>query len=131
MQNASQQHASAQNSSFSMHGIGVSSGIAIGRAHLVSNALLEVVHYQLPTHFVDDEITRFKNAVQAVKHDLELIRQSLSKNAPAEIAGKLTTLWQSPMLLNEMGRNARENITQHFSLDRMEEKITAFVNNFN
>ncbi|MEY3743030.1 MAG: hypothetical protein RLZZ541_85, partial [Pseudomonadota bacterium] len=30
--------------SFSIHGVGVSSGIAIGQAHLVSNALLEVVH---------------------------------------------------------------------------------------
>jgi phosphoenolpyruvate-protein phosphotransferase (PTS system enzyme I) len=79
------------NSSFSMHGIGVSSGIAIGRAHLVSNALLEVVHYQLPMHLVDDEIARFKDAVQTVKRDLEVIRNSLSKNAPAEISAFIST----------------------------------------
>ena len=30
--------------SFSMHGVGVSSGIAIGHAHIISNALVEVVH---------------------------------------------------------------------------------------
>ena len=78
-------------SSFSMHGIGVSSGIAIGRAHLVSNALLEVVHYQLPQHLIDDEITRFINAVQTVKSDLESIRQQLSKNAPAEISAFIST----------------------------------------
>ena len=54
----------------------------------------------------------------------------VNKNAPAEIAGKLTMLWQSPSLVNEMGRNARENITQNFSLDIMEEKITTFINNF-
>ena len=78
-------------SSFSMHGIGVSSGIAIGRAHLVSNALLEVVHYQLPQHLIDDEITRFINAVQTVKNDLESIRQQLSKNAPAEISAFIST----------------------------------------
>ncbi len=74
-----------------MHGIGVSSGIAIGRAHLVSNALLEVVHYQLPQHLIDDEITRFINAVQTVKTDLESIRQQLSKNAPAEISAFIST----------------------------------------
>ena len=42
-------------SSFSIHGIGVSHGIAIGRAHLVSNALLEVVHYQLPIDLIDGD----------------------------------------------------------------------------
>jgi glycosyltransferase involved in cell wall biosynthesis len=55
----------------------------------------------------------------------------VNKNAPAEIAAKLSRLWQSPALINEMGANARKNITQHFSLDIMEEKITSFVNNFN
>jgi phosphoenolpyruvate-protein phosphotransferase (PTS system enzyme I) len=78
-------------SSFSMHGIGVSSGIAIGHAHLVSNALLEVVHYQLPKHLIDDEIKRFSDAVNTVKHDLEAIRKSLSKNAPAEISAFIHT----------------------------------------
>jgi phosphoenolpyruvate-protein phosphotransferase (PTS system enzyme I) len=78
-------------SSFSMHGIGVSSGIAIGRAHLVSNALLEVVHYQLPQHLLDDEIQRFDDAIITVKQDLERIRNSLSKNAPAELSAFIGT----------------------------------------
>lgn len=80
-----------QQSSFSIHGIGVSSGVAIGRAHLVSNALLEVVHYQLPMHLIDDEIIRFKGAIETVKKDLEAIRESLSKNAPAEIGAFINT----------------------------------------
>jgi phosphotransferase system enzyme I (PtsI) len=74
-----------------MHGIGVSSGIAIGRAHLVSNALLEVVHYQLPQNLIDDEIKRFDNAINTVKKDLERIRNSLSKNAPAELSAFIGT----------------------------------------
>ena len=78
-------------SSFSIHGIGVSSGIAIGQAHLVSNALLEVVHYVLPENLVDEEIARFTNAVRTVKNDLEVIRSSLSKNAPAELAAFIST----------------------------------------
>ena len=78
-------------SSFSIHGIGVSSGIAIGQAHLVSNALLEVVHYVLPENLVDEEIARFADAVNTVKHDLETIRKSLSKNAPAELAAFIST----------------------------------------
>ena len=78
-------------SSFSIHGIGVSSGIAIGRAHLVSNALLEVVHYVLPAHLVDDEITRFAAAIVTVKKELETIQSQLSKNAPAEISAFINT----------------------------------------
>jgi phosphoenolpyruvate-protein phosphotransferase (PTS system enzyme I) len=78
-------------SSFSMHGIGVSSGIAIGHAHLVSNALLEVVHYQLPQHLIDNEIKRFEDAINTVKKDLERIRHSLSKNAPAELGAFIGT----------------------------------------
>lgn len=78
-------------SSFSIHGIGVSSGIAIGRAQLVSNALLEVVHYQLPPQLIEGEIKRFENAINTVKKDLELIRNSLSKNAPAELSAFIGT----------------------------------------
>ena len=78
-------------SSFSIHGVGVSSGIAIGKAHLVSNALLEVVHYQLPKHLIDDEIKRFSDAVATVKHDLETIRGQLPKTSPAELASFIST----------------------------------------
>jgi phosphotransferase system enzyme I (PtsI) len=85
------QSSAISQSSFSMHGIGVSSGIAIGRAHLISNALLEVVHYQLPQHLIDNEIKRFENAIKTVKKDLERIRHSLSKNAPAELSAFIGT----------------------------------------
>lgn len=77
--------------SFSIHGVGVSSGIAIGRAHLVSNALLEVVHYQLPKNLIDNEIQRFTNAINTVKYDLETIKTQLPNNAPAELAAFINT----------------------------------------
>lgn len=77
--------------SFSIHGVGVSSGIAIGQAHLVSNALLEVVHYQLPKHLIADEIQRFSDAIATVKADLELIHSSLRSNAPAELGAFIGT----------------------------------------
>ena len=62
---------SKSQSSFSMHGIGVSGGIAIGRAHLVSNALLEVVHYQLPLLLIDEEIKRFVDTVHPITRDIK------------------------------------------------------------
>ncbi|MDO9151087.1 MAG: phosphoenolpyruvate--protein phosphotransferase [Methylotenera sp.] len=77
--------------SFSIHGVAVSSGIAIGQAHLVSNALLEVVHYQLPKHLIETEIDRFSEAITSVKAELEQINHNLRKNAPAELSAFVGT----------------------------------------
>ena len=53
--------------SFALNGVGVSGGIAIGRAQLVSHATLEVAHYTIPASKVDAEIARFNNAVKEVQ----------------------------------------------------------------
>ncbi|MFL9710950.1 phosphoenolpyruvate--protein phosphotransferase [Methylobacillus sp. Pita1] len=77
--------------SFSMHGVGVSGGIAIGNAHLVTNALVEVVHYQIPKKALVAEIIRFEQALERVRHDLETVREQLPANAPAELAAFINT----------------------------------------
>jgi phosphotransferase system enzyme I (PtsI) len=78
-------------SSFSIHGVGVSNGIAIGRAHLVSNALLEVSHYKITPERVSEEIARLTNAIETVKHDLNVIHEQLSGTVPAELGGFIKT----------------------------------------
>lgn len=77
--------------SFSMHGVPVSGGIAIGHAHLVSHALLEVAHYIVPKDLIPQEINRFEQAVQTVRDDLETIRQQLPATAPSELASFINT----------------------------------------
>jgi len=77
--------------SFSMHGVGVSSGIAIGHAHLISHALLEVVHFKIEADGVEDEIARFERAIGLVKQDLEQLKAQLPKNAPAELSAFINT----------------------------------------
>lgn len=77
--------------SFTMHGVAVSSGIAIGHAHLVSHALLEVVHYQVPKKLIEQEVTRFEGAVDKVKQDLDVIRRQLPAGSPAEIGAFVNT----------------------------------------
>src|SRR5580765_7797265 len=49
--------------SFALHGVGVSRGIAIGRAQLVSHATLEVAHYTIPPGSLDAELARFDNEI--------------------------------------------------------------------
>src|SRR3954449_5563700 len=72
--------------SFALHGIGVSRGIAVGRAQLISHATLEVAHYTIPQGRVDAEIGRFANALNEVQRELEALRGSLSSDdTPAEV----------------------------------------------
>ena len=78
-------------SSFSLHGVTVSSGIAIGKAHLISNALLEVAHYQLPKELIADEVKRFSKAIKAVKQDLETIRKGLPDTLLADLSSFINT----------------------------------------
>ena len=84
--------------SFSIHGVGVSNGIAIGHAHLVSHALLEVVHYQVPENLIPQEIARFDLAINTVKLDLETIKSLLPSKSPAELAAFINT---HLMILND------------------------------
>ena len=84
--------------SFSIHGVGVSNGIAIGHAHLVSHALLEVVHYQVPKNLIDPEIARFDQAINTVKLDLETVKAQLPRKSPPELAAFINT---HLMILND------------------------------
>jgi len=77
--------------SFSIHGVGVSNGIAIGHAHLVSHALLEVVHYQVPENLIDPEIARFDQAINTVKLDLETVKAQLPRKSPPELTAFINT----------------------------------------
>lgn len=69
---------------FTLHGIAVSSGIAIGHAHLVSHTTLEVAHYKLPKHLVDKEVERFDIALDITRQELEALRDNRPQQAAAE-----------------------------------------------
>ena len=70
--------------SFTLHGIAVSSGIAIGHAHLISHTSLEVVHYVLPKQFLDEEIARFDAALLATRNEFASLRSNRPTHAAAE-----------------------------------------------
>jgi phosphotransferase system enzyme I (PtsI) len=75
--------------SFTLHGAGVSGGIAIGYAHLISSARLEVAHYEIPADEIDAEIERFDNAVAEVRGELIGLRAAVPADAPAEMGAFL------------------------------------------
>jgi phosphotransferase system enzyme I (PtsI) len=71
--------------SFTLHGLGVSGGIAIGRALLMSHATLEVSHLTVSPKMVGKELARLDAAINAVKSELLLMKET-TEHAPAELA---------------------------------------------
>jgi phosphotransferase system enzyme I (PtsI) len=70
--------------SFTLHGIAVSSGIAIGHAHLISHTSLEVAHYTLPKQLIAEEIARFDAALLATRNEFSSLRSNRPTHAAAE-----------------------------------------------
>ncbi len=70
--------------SFTIHGLPVSNGIAIGPAHLVSHASLEVSHYILPQEKVKEEVARLDAALEKTRHDLASLHEHKPQYAAAE-----------------------------------------------
>jgi phosphoenolpyruvate-protein phosphotransferase (PTS system enzyme I) len=71
--------------SFTLHGIPVSRGIAIGRAHLLTPAALDVKHYLIAQEQVEAEVQRLQMAIATVHKELQTIWNDLPKDSPAEL----------------------------------------------
>jgi phosphotransferase system enzyme I (PtsI) len=75
----------------SLHGTGVSNGITIGKAYVLHRERPEVPEYVLPARLVDEEIARFKAAIESARSQLERIRKHIPRSAPPEIASIIDT----------------------------------------
>ena len=86
--------------SFALHGVGVSGGIAIGRAQLVSHATLEVAHYTVPPSRVDQEVARLAFAIDEVQKELTALHGAMTRTGemPGEFGAFLDVHW---MILND------------------------------
>jgi phosphotransferase system enzyme I (PtsI) len=60
--------------SFTLHGLAVSGGIAIGQAHLMSHATLEVSHLFIAPRLVDKEVARFEAALLRVREEFAALK---------------------------------------------------------
>jgi phosphotransferase system enzyme I (PtsI) len=90
--------------SFTLHGIPVSRGIAIGRAYLIAPAALDVDHYLIEPDQIDAEIARFYAAQAGVLAELETLREDLSADAPSEMSAFInvhTMILNDAMLVQE------------------------------
>ncbi len=74
---------------FSIHGLAVARGIAIGRAVLVASSRVDVVHYFVKPDQVNAEIQRLRVARDAVVDELQRLQKDMPKDAPHELAALL------------------------------------------
>jgi phosphotransferase system enzyme I (PtsI) len=74
---------------FSIHGLAVARGIAIGRAVLVASSRVDVAHYFIQPDQVGAEIARLRQARDAVIEELRRLQNELTNEAPPELGALL------------------------------------------
>ncbi|WP_423195012.1 MULTISPECIES: phosphoenolpyruvate--protein phosphotransferase [unclassified Cupriavidus] len=74
---------------FALHGIPVSRGVAIGRAHILAPAALDVSHYLVDEDRLDAEVERLRTARAAVRAELAALKRDLPRDAPEEMGAFL------------------------------------------
>jgi len=96
---------------FTIHGLPVSQGIAIGHVHLVSHAMLEVSHYHVPARHLAEEIARLEEAVATVQGELVGLKAATSAGQSHSEVGAFVDLQMmmlaDPLLIDA----ARELVT--------------------
>ena len=102
--------------SLALSGIGVSRGVAIGKAHIIVRGSLEVLESAIPRELIEDEIARFLRAVDAARLQLKNLRDRIPQNTRVDIAAFIdthllmlddATLVTTPVdLIRELGCNA-------------------------
>lgn len=76
---------------FTVHGVGVSRGIAIGRAHIIERAEFEIDEYHVQAEEIDQEIDRLQEAVSQAKAQLRAVREDIPATTAADIAAFIDT----------------------------------------
>ena len=92
---------------FSVHGLAVSRGIAIGRAVLMASSRADVAHYFIEASKTAEEIARVRVSRNAVMEEIIRLQLDLPKDAPHEIAALLDVhlmLLQDEMLISGIKR---------------------------
>lgn len=114
---------------FSLHGIGVSGGYAIGRAQLYSHDRLEAPHYLLRPEHLDAEIARFEAAVAAVHGEMLALQTQIPLGAPAELSAFLNVhvlILQDSMLSDAPKHRIRsERCNAEWALSQQTEALIA------
>ncbi|QCB47371.1 phosphoenolpyruvate--protein phosphotransferase [Hydrogenophaga sp. PAMC20947] len=84
---------------FSVHGLTVSRGIAIGRAVIVASSRVDVAHYLIKSEQVDAEIERLRQARDAVAAEIEKVQLGLGELSAKDAHPELSALLDVHLML--------------------------------
>ncbi len=84
---------------FSIHGLAVARGIAIGRAVLVASSRVDVAHYFIEASQVPAEIDRVRIGRNAVVDEIHRLQASITHMGPKEAPHELTALLDVHLML--------------------------------
>ena len=84
---------------FSIHGLPVARGIAIGRAVLVASSRVDVAHYFVEASQVEAEIERVRYGRNAVVDEIHRLQVSIAQMGPKEAPLELTALLDVHLML--------------------------------
>ncbi len=76
---------------FSLHGIGVSRGYAIGRTYLLQRNQPEITEYTIPDAIIEDEVQRFLNSLALAQKQLREIRLRIPATSSSEATAFIDT----------------------------------------
>jgi phosphoenolpyruvate-protein phosphotransferase (PTS system enzyme I) len=85
--------------SFSIHGLAVARGIAVGRAVLVASSRVNVAHYFIAEDQVPAEIDRVRVGRNAVIDEIHRLQRTISLMGPKEAPHELTALMDVHLML--------------------------------
>jgi phosphotransferase system enzyme I (PtsI) len=98
---------------FSIHGLAVARGIAIGRAVLVASSRVDVAHYFIEVTQIPAELLRLAQARDAVLDELQQLHDTLPKDSPPELAAILEVhlmLLQDEMLAEGVSQWVKDRL---------------------
>ena len=102
---------------FSIHGLAVARGIAIGRAVLVASSRLDVAHYFIEPSQVAAEIVRVKDGRDAVVDEIRRLQTSIALMGPKETPHELAALLDVHLML--LQDEELTNGVRHWIKDRL------------
>lgn len=102
---------------FSIHGLAVARGIAIGRAVLVASSRLDVAHYFIEPSQVGAEINRVRDGRDAVVGEIQRLQTSIAQMGPKEAPHELTALLDVHLML--LQDEELSNGVHHWIKDRL------------
>jgi phosphotransferase system enzyme I (PtsI) len=108
--------------SLALTGIGISRGIAIGRAHLIVRGSIEVQESVIPELLIEEEVARYLDAVATARRQLRSIRDRIPKETRVDITAFIdtsllmlddATIVNTPVdMIRDMGCNAEWALKQ-------------------